>query len=50
MPAGDDATFRLVYSAPKTPSELTLGYSNGFLMGDLFDGLHYARTRVVLGI
>jgi len=43
---GSSAVETLVFRVPSETTEIALGYWDGVLMGDLFDGLQYARARV----
>lgn len=45
---GAFALFDLTFDLPADAKNPTLRYWNGILMGDVFDGLAYARTAVAL--
>ncbi len=48
LAAGQSATVTVRFALPKPASDLRLGFLDGVLMGDVFDFMRYARTRVRL--
>jgi len=48
IPAGERATVGLVYRVPADASDLHLAFWDGILMGDVLDGVRYARLRLPL--
>ena len=48
IPAGESAAYTLTYVLPAIEQHPTLHYSNGVLMGDVFDGAAYRRAAIPL--
>lgn len=48
VPAGGHASFQLAFDLPQDAPKPALAFSNGILMGDVFDLVAYRRTGVVL--
>jgi len=48
VPAGGHASFQLAFDLPQTAQKPALAFSNGILMGDVFDLVAYRRTGVTL--
>jgi hypothetical protein len=48
IPAGQSARVKVVYSIPYYSPGLRLAFWDGVMMGDVFDGLRYARLRLRL--
>ena len=48
IPAGASATYTLTCELPASERHPTLHYSNGILMGDVFDGAAYQRAAISL--
>jgi Domain of unknown function (DUF4352) len=48
VPAGGHASFQLAFDIPQTATKPALAFSNGILMGDVFDLVAYRRTGVAL--
>jgi uncharacterized protein DUF4352 len=48
IPPGASAAYDLTFRLPADAKNPMLRYWNGILMGDVFDGLAYARTAVAL--
>jgi hypothetical protein len=48
IPAGQSARVKVVYSIPYYSPGLRLAFWDGVMMGDVFDGLRYARLRLKL--
>lgn len=48
IPAGASAAYSLTYVLPASEQHPTLHYSNGILMGDVFDGAAYRRAAIPL--
>jgi hypothetical protein len=46
--AGDSARFQVAFDLPAGVDRPALAFSNGILMGDVFDGAAYSRARVPL--
>lgn len=46
--AGDSARFDVAFDLPAGVDKPALAFSNGILMGDVFDGAAYSRARVPL--
>jgi len=46
--AGSSAEYTLTFVLPATAQRPTLRYSNGILMGDVFDGAAYRRAAIPL--
>lgn len=46
--AGSSARYQVVFDLPRTVAHPALAFSNGILMGDVFDFAQYARARVPL--
>jgi hypothetical protein len=46
--AGDSAQYTLTYMLPATAQRPMMQYSNGILMGDVFDGAAYRRAAIPL--
>ena len=48
VPAGQNASFMLVFDVPKTIEQPLLVFDNGIMMGDAFNLVAYRRTGVVM--
>lgn len=48
VPAGQSQTFLVAFDLPKDVRDPSVAFSNGILMGDVFDFGAYARARVPL--
>jgi hypothetical protein len=48
VPAGMTARFQVAFDLPAGVQRPALAFSNGILMGDLFNGAAYMRARVPL--
>ena len=48
IPAGASAAYTMTFVLPASEHNPTLHYSNGILMGDIFDGVAYQRATIPL--
>ena len=48
IPAGASRRFEIAFDLPPAVREPALAFSNGILMGDVFDGASYAKARIPL--
>jgi hypothetical protein len=48
IPAGATRRFEVAFDLPQRVRDPALAFSNGILMGDVFDGASYAKARIPL--